>query len=274
VDTDCSRTARVAVLLVVLLLGSVPAFGQGADGRFSERRSSHFVLRQDVALDQYHGTGGALEFERTVLDVLEAGHDALEAEYGLRAPSLLEVTVWDPALFDQRFAGLFRFPAAGFYGGTIHVRGAVLVTNRLRRTLHHELVHASLDAAAPSLVLPSWLNEGLSEWFESRAAGSRGRLSPQAWAALEYAAQTGALPSLAHLGAPSLGHLDPARARLAYFYSHGVVDHVARKRGGDVLRRLVRELVRTGDVQRAFRKAAKGTPEDFEAAFRRELGVR
>ncbi|MDH3685736.1 MAG: hypothetical protein OEP95_05890 [Myxococcales bacterium] len=273
-DRERSRTARVAALLVALLLGPAPAFGQGADGRFSERRSSHFVLRQDVALDQYHGAGGALEFERMVLDVLEAGHDALEAEYGLRAPGLLEVSVWDPALFDQRFAGLFRFPAAGFYGGTIHVRGAVAVTNPLRRTLHHELVHASLDAAAPSLALPAWLNEGLSEWFESRTAGARGRLSPQAWAALEHAGRAGALPSLAQLGSRSLSQLDPARASLAYFYSHGVVDHVARRRGGDVLRRLVRELVRTGDVQRAFRKAARGTPQEFEVAFRRELGVR
>lgn len=259
---------------MTLLATTLLLVGAGADGQFSERRSSHFILRQDVDLDRYHGTGGALDFERAVLAVLEQGHDRLDAELGLRAPGWLEVHVWDPGLFDQRFAGLFRFPAAGFYGGIIHVRGEVVVTNPLRGTLHHELVHASLDAAAPSLVLPAWLNEGLAEWFESRMAGARGHLSPQAWAALEHAARGGALPSLAMLSSPSLGHLDRVTASLAYAYSHGVIDHVARRRGGDVLRRLVRELVRTRDLRRAFRRTTKGTPEEFEISFRRELGGR
>ncbi len=206
--------------------------------------------------------------------MLEQGHDTLAAEFGLRAARPLEVHVWDPARFDQQFAGLFRFPAAGFYGGTIHVRGAVVVTHALRGTLHHELVHASLDAAAPSLALPAWLNEGLSEWFESRMSGTRGHLTPSAWAALQHAARTGTLPSLAMLGSTSLGHLDRSTASLAYAYSHGLIDHVARRRGKDVLRRLVKELVRTRNLQRAFGRAAKRTPEEFETTFRIELGER
>jgi hypothetical protein len=269
-----ARPTLAALLPVLLCAASAVGQGIGADGRFAERRSSHFVLRQDVDLDRYHGTGGALDFERAVLSVLEEGYDALDANLGIRAGGLLEVHVWDPSLFDHRFAGLFRFPAAGFYGGTIHVRGDVAVTNPLRRTLHHELVHASLDAVAPSLALPAWLNEGLSEWFESRTAGARGHLTPQGWNVLEEAARNGALPFLAALSARSLGQLDPQTAALGYLYSHGLVDHVARQRGAETLRRLVRELVRTGDLRRAFRRTARSTPHELEAAFRRELGAR
>ena len=264
----------LALLLLPLCFSGPPAVAQGADGRFSERRSSHFVLRQDVDLDRYHGTGGSLEFERKVLGVLEQGYTALDAELGLRAPGPLEVHVWDAARFDSRFAGLFRFPAAGFYRGTIHVRGETVMTNPLRGTLHHELVHASFDAVAPSLILPAWLNEGLAEWFESRMAGARGHLSAQRWAWLEEAARTGTLPSISWLSSEGLGRLDARSAALAYVYSHGLIDHVARRRGRDVLRRLVRELVRTGNLDRAFRRTAKGTPADFEASFRRELGAR
>jgi hypothetical protein len=260
---------------VLLLLLLVPGAGhgrdEGADGRFAERRSSHFVLRQDVDLDDYHGRGGSLAFEREVLAVLESGYDGLDRWLGVRPPRALSVHVWDPALFDARFAGLFAFPAAGFYGGTIHVRGGQAVTASLRRTLLHELVHATLDAVAPSLLLPAWLNEGLAEWFEARASGS-GRLSRGGWSALSGAARAGALPSLAALSAPTLARLDGRSAALAYLYAHGMVDHVARRKGDDAVRRLVEELVRTRDLARSFRRVAKASPAEIDAAFRRELG--
>ena len=272
-----ARVARHVAGVLALGLLAAPALaldrGDGADGRFSERRSSHFVLRQDVDLDDYHGRGGILEFERSVLAILEEGHDALDSRLGLRPPRPLDVHVWDPDLFDRRFAGLFPFPAAGFYGGTIHVRGDVAVSRALRGTLHHELVHATLDATAPSLVLPAWLNEGLAEWFESRTAGGRGHLSQGAWQSLTEAARTGRLPSLAALSAPSFARLDPRRAALAYRYAHGLVDHLARRSGERTLRQLVEELVRTGNLSRAFRRVGKTTPEELDAAFRRELGA-
>jgi hypothetical protein len=263
----------LAAALVALLAAPALALerGDGADGRFAERRSSHFVLRQDVDLDDYHGPHGALAFERQVLAVLEEAHDALDARLGLRAPRPLEVHVWDPAVFDATFAGLFPFPAAGFYGGTIHVRGDVAVTVALRRTLRHELVHATVDAEAPSLVLPAWLHEGLAEWFESRGGGGGGHLTAHGWSALSRAAREGTLPSLAALSAPTLAHLEPRAAGVAYLYAHGLVDHLARRRGEDALRRLVEEIVRTGHLPRAFRRIARATPEELDASFRREL---
>ncbi|MDX1649592.1 MAG: hypothetical protein R3263_07040 [Myxococcota bacterium] len=232
------------------------------------------MLRQDVDLDDYHGPRGALAFERAVLAALEEGHDALDAHLGIRPPRPLPVHVWDPGLFDARFARLFRFPAAGFYGGTIHVRGDVALTTALRGTLHHELVHATLDAVAPSLVLPAWMNEGLAEWFESRTAGGGGHLTAGGWRALARAARRDALPPLAALSAPSLARLDPGTAGLAYLYAHGLVDHLARRRGASALRRVVEETVRTGDLRRSLRRVARATPAELDAAFRRELAGR
>jgi len=54
------------------VLGSAGAADRGADGRYDERRSSHFVLLQDVDIDRRSGWRGSRRFEIEVLDVLEA----------------------------------------------------------------------------------------------------------------------------------------------------------------------------------------------------------
>ena len=77
---------------------------------------------------------------------LDAAHDRLHTYLGLRPERPITVQIWDPGRFDARYAGLFRFPAAGFYGGVIHVRGETRVTTYLQRVLHHELVHAAQQA--------------------------------------------------------------------------------------------------------------------------------
>jgi len=262
--------ARAAFAVVLCVAAPTAARDRGADGVFDERTSSHFVLYQDVDLDRAGGWGGSVRFERQVLEVLEAGYDRLDASLGLRPRGRLTAVVHDPSLFDQQFAGLFPFPAAGFYGGTIHVRGETVVTAPVQRTLLHELVHAAFDAEAPSLVLPAWLNEGLAEYFEATATG-RTRLTAGEWNALARAARAGAIPPLARYSAPTFGQLDAHGAGVAYLYSRGLVDHVARRRGDRELRRLVREIVRTGDLERAFRRTTRATPEEHDEAFRREL---
>jgi hypothetical protein len=258
---------------VLWLAAPAAARDRGADGVFDERTSSHFVLYQDVDLDRAGGWGGSVRFERQVLEVLEAGYDRLDATLGLRPRGRLTVVVHDPSLFDQQFATLFPYPAAGFYGGSIHVRGETVVTAPVQRTLLHELVHAAFAAEAPSLLLPAWLNEGFAEYFEAVATG-RARLTPGEWNALAGAARSGAIPPLAHYSAPTLGHLDARGAGLAYLYSRGLVDHVARRRGESDLGRLVPEIVRTGDLERAFRRTTGATPQEHDKAFRRELAGR
>ena len=63
---------------------------------------------------------------------------------------------------------------------------------------HAMLVHAALHAAAPSLVFPAWLNEGMAEWFEARATGKRS-LSQGERSYLAQAASQGQLFSLASM---------------------------------------------------------------------------
>ena len=207
-----------------------------------------------------------------MLGELERAYERLDALLGLRPDRRIRVVVYDPARFDAQFRGLFRFPAAGFYGGTICVRGDTRVTAALARTLHHELVHAALDGAAPSLVLPGWVNEGGAEWFEMRAALGRRGLASNERAALAGLAGQGELHSLAALSAPSFGQLGPRAASIAYLQSYALVDFLARQGGERKLARFYAELLRTKSLDRALRSIYRLDANSLEARFFAELG--
>ncbi len=259
------RLALATVLVSLLLAASALALGGGADGEYEKRESSHFVLYQDVDIDRTSGLYGSRRFEQDVLATLETAYDQLDARLGLRPDRPIVVTVHDPAIFDARFAGLFRFPAAGFYGGTVHVRGGTVVDGRLQHTLYHELVHAAFDSVAPSLFVPAWMNEGLAEYFEARALGKRG-LSGREAEVMNRVVARGAAFSLADLAGGSFGHLGPDGARVAYLQSYAFIDYLAQLSSERRLREWVRDFVRTGDLDRVTRRIYRADLTELEAA--------
>jgi hypothetical protein len=266
------RAAACAALAAALLGAAAPAAARprGADGRFERRDSAHFTLLQDVGIDRTSGLRGSARFEREVLGALEDGHTALDRLLGLRPERRIEVFVYDPGLFDARYAGVFPFGVAGFAAGALHVRGDTAVTTALSRTLVHELVHAALDQAAPSLGLPGWLNEGLAEWFEHRVHGGR-RLSAGQWAALEAAARDGRWIPLAALSAPSFQALDARSAPFAYLQARALVDHLARRGGDRGLADFLADLLRRRDLPRALARGYGLDAAGLEAALLQEL---
>jgi hypothetical protein len=262
------------LLIAAALLTAAPAgaLDEGADGSFEKRTSAHFVLHQDVDIDETGGLHGSRRFEQTVLAELERAYDRLDAFLGLRPPRKIHVVVYDPVIFDREFAKRFRFAVAGFYHGVVRVRGATQVDLNLTRVLHHELVHAALHAAAPSLVLPGWLNEGLAEWFEARAIGQR-HFSRGGRAILVAARRSGSLLPLSALSDPSFSRLPPDAARLAYLQSYGVVEFLVRQRSQekDALRRFCQELVRRRNLPRALDRVFRIDLETLEARFVADL---
>jgi len=265
-----ARNALCVAACALLCAGDAAARGGGADGDFARRESSHFLLLQDVDIDETGGLRGSRRFEQQVLDSLERGYDDLDRYLGLRPRRKLDVVVYDPTIFDRQYRGLFRFAAAGFYSGIIRVRGADQFHEGLSRVLHHELVHAALDAAAPSMVFPGWFNEGLAEWFEARPHGKR-RLSRGELAALRQAAATGQLIPFATLGAASFARMSSGTARLAYLESYGLMEYLGRTRGERAIRDLCVELLRTGDLSRTLRRVFRADLASLEAGFFSEL---
>ncbi|MFT5695394.1 MAG: hypothetical protein ACI9QQ_001371 [Myxococcota bacterium] len=276
------RTAngfRTSLLLVTVLVfffalafAPIPTTAdRGADGEYDERSSSHFTLFQDVDIDTTSGFYGSRQFEQQILEILEAGYRNLDASLGMRPSRTITVTIHDPNIFQERFAGIFRFPAAGFYGGTIHIRGDIVVSDRLVAVLHHELVHAAFDAVLPNTALPAWFNEGVAEWFSAQALRQSDLLAWQSDALSKLAAR-GELLRLAELSSRSLGHLGPNAAQWAYLQSYGFVNYLAHVRGERRLRDLCRQLVRTGDLDDALRRVYRNDLTKLEQGFAEVLG--
>jgi len=265
------HSAALIAACAIGLLVPAAARARGADGDFEQRTSAHFVLHQDVAIDESGGFRGSRRFEQQVLEELERAYDALGDWYALRPRRKIEVVVYDPQRFDAAFAGRFRFPAAGFYHGVIRVRGDTRLTRALSRVLHHELLHAALDAEAPSLILPGWVNEGTAEWFEWREAGKRG-LSGRERAALAELARAGHLHSLETLSMASFGGLGADAAGVAYLESYALIDFLARRGGEASLARFVAELIRSRHLDRALRRVYRLDAEQLEREFLGELG--
>jgi hypothetical protein len=252
------------------LLVPAAARARGADGDFEQRTSAHFVLHQDVAIDESGGFRGSRRFEQQVLEELERAYDALGDWYALRPRRKIEVVVYDPQRFDAAFAGRFRFPAAGFYHGVIRVRGDTRLTTALSRVLHHELVHAALDAAAPTLWLPGWVNEGAAEWFEARVSGQRS-LSVGQRAALAGLARGGELHSLDSLAAPSFAAMSSRAAQVAYLESYALIEYLARHHGERSVAEFLAELIASRNLDRALRRVYRLDAASLEARFFEEL---
>ena len=254
---------------LVLVCAAWPALARddGADGKFSKRTSSHFVLYQDVDIDQSHGLRGSRRFEQDVLDTLEGAYDKLDVYLGLRPRRPITVVVYDPVIFDQTYAGLFRFAAAGFYAGIVRIRGDTRVHQNLVRVLHHELVHAALDAEAPSLSVPAWLNEGLAEWFEARSTGKR-LLSPGQAHRLSSFARQGVLFSLTQLSVPSFSRFSADAAQVAYLQSYAFVTYLVRQHGERSLRDLCEGYLRSHDLARAVQRTYRSELSQLDERFR------
>jgi hypothetical protein len=256
--------------LLALAAPSARSSDEGADGRFSLRRSSGFVVLQDVKVDRRFGVDGSRRFERDVLEVLEQARRRVSDVLGVRPRRPIQVVIYDPAVYDAQLAGRFQFASAGFYDGAIHVRGSGRLEARLVRTLHHEYVHAALDEEAGSFALPGLVNEGLAEWLESLAVGKR-HLTPGEHAALSDAARRGELIPLQQLLVPAFSTLGPERVGLAYLESYATIEHLVRRHGQNALRRFCAELLRTRNLERALGRAFGTDLGELESAQRSEL---
>ena len=262
-----------AGLMRAVLCAGVLYSGTGSareDSEFSERRSLHFVLQQNVGIEDYTGWNGSRRFEQRVLDVLEDAHDEVRNSLRVAPRGDVSVVVWDPDVFERQYDGLFRFRAAGFYNGVIHIRGAQTVSADLVRTLHHEFVHASLDAAARRGTFPGWLNEGIAEYFERLALGRRSRNYPEL-AALQAAQQQNRWIPLAKLGSLSFADLEAESAKLAYLEPYAAVDFLVRHKGRDSLGRLLDRIIRTGNVDRALERIYRLDTAELEQKLLLEL---
>ncbi len=221
---------------------------------FNRDVTVHFLVKYDGREN--------VEAGRIILKILEDAY----GEIG-RALSYYPDVEIQVILYSQRqFRDVTDAPdwSSGIYDGKIRIPigGVDRETPRLRRVLYHEYTHAVVHAASPRC--PTWLNEGLAQYFEGRDIDA-----PQK-ETLKRISRTGKLPPLSSLEG-SFMELSGKQARLAYLLSLSaaryLIDTIGLYRIEDVLN----DLAAGADTGAAISKESLLSYEEFEDGWKKSL---
>ncbi len=221
---------------------------------FNRDVTSHFLIK-------YEGRE-KIEAGRIVLRILEDAYGEVGRALSYYPDHEIQVVLYS----SEQFREVTDAPgwSGGVYDGKIRipVGGIEKETPGLRRILLHEYTHAVVHALTPRC--PTWLNEGLAQYFEGR------EVDEQRLAVLKQLAGAGKLPSLAGLEGPFNG-LGPQQAALAYLFSLSAVRYMADAFGMYRVKAVLENLSAGENTGRAIDSGITLSYEEFERGWRRSL---
>lgn len=132
----------------------------------------------------------------------------------------------------------------------------------LEQVLEHEVVHVLLGQAFGRRPVPTWLQEGMAQYFA-------GEVTPDLPQRIARGMVGGGLMSLNQLsyGFPR----SPQRADLAYAQSADLINWIASEYGEDALRVLVQEMSRGESMNASLYTATGVTSTELEGAWQSRL---
>lgn len=222
---------------------------------FNREVASHFSVK-------YEGRE-KIEAGRIVLRILEDAYGEVGRGLSYYPDHEIAVILYS----NQQFQDVTDAPgwSGGIFDGKIRIPigGIEHETPGLRRLLLHEYTHAVVRAITPRRV-PTWVNEGLAQYFEGRDVDSRQKEM------LRQFAQAGKVPALAELEGSFLG-LSGHQASYAYLLSLSAVRHMVDRYGMYRVKMVLEELASGADPSRAVSNALSLSPQDFERGWKRSL---
>ena len=135
-------------------------------------------------------------------------------------------------------------------------------TPGLRRLLYHEYTHAVVLSITPRV--PTWLNEGLAQYFEGKELDDRQK------DALGKIARAGKLPSLSNLEGSFMG-LNNNQATYAYLFSLSSVRYMIDTFGMYRVKSVLDELAAGADVAKAVSNGTTLSYEELDRGWKRSL---
>jgi len=167
---------------------------------------------------------------------------------------------------DQQFQEVTDAPgwSGGVYDGKIRIPigGIEKETPGLRRILYHEYTHAVVRDITKRC--PTWLNEGLAQYFEGRTIDARQKDM------LRQISMTGKLPTLANLEGSFMG-LEGGQAAYAYLISLSSVGYMIDNFGLYRVKIVLEELAKGTDTNKALSNGIMASYEEFERGWKRSL---
>lgn len=225
-----------------------------AEKDFNRDVTSHFLTKYEgrekieagrivlrILEDAYSEVGRSLSYypDREIQVILYSGQQFKE---------VTEAPGWSDGLFD----GKIRLP----------IGGIEKETPALRSLLFHEYTHAVVRAITPRC--PTWLNEGLAQYFEGRQIG------PRQQEMLKQLVQAGKLPSLTNLEGSFMG-LGSSQAQSAYLLSLSSVRYMIETLGMYRVKGVLDELARGANTGKAISSGTMLSYEEFERGWKRAL---
>jgi hypothetical protein len=268
---------EIAAIEPVAAFARLAAATLDMDGRLARLESEHFTLRFDPERDWV--------LAEPALEALEAGHGAIGAWLGERAPPKVRVEIVPSAEDFERVSGLAKreIETAGAVGVSAFNKIMVLSPRLLQRgypwrdALNHEYLHYLLVRLSANRA-PIWLQEGVARHAETRWRSPRPEfLSDVDRSLLARALRENQLIPFSAME-PSLVRLpSPGAVRLAFAECALAIDYLIGGWQVEGLRRVLAELARTPSYQGMdpVLRAAIGEPlAGFEEGWRRTLGQR
>jgi tetratricopeptide (TPR) repeat protein len=226
----------------------------GTEKDFNRDVTSHFLIK-------YEGNE-KIEAGRIILRILEDAYGVVGRGLSYYPNQEIQVILYS----NEQFQEVTDAPgwAGALYDGKIRIPigGIERETPGLRRLLYHEYTHAAVRSITPRV--PTWLNEGLAQYFEGREIGA------QQAALLKRVAQMGKLPQLVYLEGSFMG-LGGNQAQYAYLYSLSAVRYLIDTCGLHRAKSVLDELGRGADTAAAVSNGTTRSYDEFERGWKRSL---
>jgi len=214
----------------------------------------HFLVKYDGREN--------IEAGRIILGILEDAYGEIGRSLSYYPDQEIQVILYSR----RQFREVTDAPgwSGGIYDGKIRIPigGIDRETPGLRKLLYHEYTHAVVLAVTPRC--PTWLNEGLAQYFEGRKIDARQK------EALKHIAQEGKLPSLSSLEGP-FTELNGKQARFAYLLSLSAVNYLIDTIGLYRVEDILNDLAAGADAGKAISKEGLLTYEEFDDGWKQSL---
>ncbi len=221
---------------------------------FNRDVTSHFLIK-------YEGRE-KIEAGRIILRILEDAYGEIGRALSFYPDREIQVILYS----GQQFQEVTDAPgwSGGIFDGKIRIPigGIEQESPGLRRLLYHEYTHAAVRAITPRC--PTWLNEGLAQYFESKEIGAHQR------DILRRIAAEGKLPTLTVLEGSFLG-LGGGQAAYAYLVSLSSVRYMVDSFGMYRVKSVLDELGNNANISKAISSGILISYEEFERGWKRSL---
>ncbi len=167
----------------------------------------------------------------------------------------------------QEWTGGVAFSDYGIILINVAVTNLEWGKNSTTHELTHQVIGQKIRSPLGRLSMPTWINEGLAEYYEAYPAV----VAPQSKDPLARAIRANTVPALRTLSGTFPADADATD--LAYAQSYSTVDFIFRRYGKEKMAALLQEFKKGGDYDSIFQRVLGVTVDELDNEWRKGVGL-